>query len=227
MNCAIIPARGGSKRIPKKNIIDFCGKPMIAWSIEAAKKSECFDRIIISTDDDEIAEISIKFGGEILFKRPDELSDDFTSTSDVIAHAIKWFIKEVYEPQLVCCIYATAPLIDYKYIQNGYEIIANSNLDFVFSATDFSFPVQRSFFLDENHQLKMLYPEHYKTRSQDLKKFYHDAGQFYWGKTLAWVDQKEIFSRNSKPILIPNSKVQDIDTLEDLEVAKIKFSRKD
>ena len=227
MSCAIIPARGGSKRIPKKNIIDFCGKPMIAWSIEAAKQSECFDRIIISTDDDEIAEITIKFGGEILFKRPDELSDDFTSTSDVIAHAIKWLIKEVYEPQLVCCIYATAPLIDHKYIQNGYEIISNSNLDFVFSATDFSFPVQRSFFLDENHQLKMLYPEHYKTRSQDLKKFYHDAGQFYWGKTSAWVDQREIFSRNSKPILIPNSKVQDIDTLEDLEVAKIKFSRKD
>lgn len=221
MIIAVIPARGGSKRIERKNIIDFCGKPMIGWSIEAAIKSKCFDEIIVSTDDDEIASISELYGANIYFKRPRNISDDFATTGEVMSHAIEWFAKNIKEPEYVCCIYATAPLIDYKKIREGYELIRNSNLSFVFSATSYSYPIQRSFFLDQD-LVKMFFPKEYNKRSQDLENSYHDAGQFYWGKTDSWINNEKVFSMNSKIIYLKPDSVQDIDTYDDLKLATFK-----
>lgn len=213
MNIAIIPARGGSKRIPRKNIKIFCGKPIIAYSIEAAKKSACFDRIIVSTDDDEIAAIAKEYGAEVPFIRPDDISDDYATTTDVIKHTI--IELNLPDDTKVCCIYATAPLISSEKLTQGLTLLQKEHLDYVFSATEFSFPIQRAFTLNKNGDVEMFQPGFYNTRSQDLKKSYHDAGQFYWGRSDAWLTGTPIFSLKAKPILLPLTHVQDIDTLED------------
>ncbi len=221
MNIAIIPARGGSKRIPRKNIKEFCGKPMIAYSIEAAQKSGCFDRIIVSTDDSEIAVIAKQYGAEVPFTRPDDISDDYASTLDVIAHAI----TELNLPKNtnLCCIYATAPLISSLKISEGLEIFNSSLLDYVFSATEFSYPIQRAFKLSSNGQVEMFQPECFDSRSQDLEQSYHDAGQFYWGSSEAFLNKRPIFGKSSKPIILPNTQVQDIDTKNDWQLAEILY----
>ena len=221
MKVAVIPARGGSKRIPRKNIKDFCGKPMIAWSIEAAKTSGLYQKIIVSTDDDEIAEVARQWGAEVPFIRPVELSNDFTATTPVIAHATKWLIDQSYDLSAVCCIYATAPFISIDDLKQGLEILESHDWAFSFSVTDFATPIFRSFKQNEDGGLEMFFPEHFVTRSQDLPRALHDAGQFYWGRPDAWLEGKRIFDAHSKPLIIPRWRVQDIDTLDDWERAEI------
>jgi N-acylneuraminate cytidylyltransferase len=223
MRVAVIPARGGSKRIPRKNIKEFCGKPMIAWSIDAARKPGLFDRVIVSTDDREIAAIAESLGAEVPFMRPPELSDDHAGTSVVIAHAIEWLRQQGMNPDLVCCIYATAPFISSDDLQLGFKLLQESGADFAFSVTSYAFPIQRAIRLTSGGRMEMFQPEHFTTRSQDLEEAYHDAGQFYWGKSDAWCSGKSIIGPNSIPIVIPRSRVQDIDTPEDWERAELMF----
>src|SRR5690554_3648249 len=181
-NIAIIPARGGSKRIPRKNIRDFSGQPMIAWSIQAALKSRVFDRIIVSTDDTEIAAIARRAGAETPFVRPATLSDDHTGTTAVMAHAIQWLLDSGQHVQYACCIYATAPFIRPSDLATARQIIEHGSWNYVFAATEYVFPIFRAFHVLENGGCEMIYPEHRMTRSQDLPTAMHDAGQFYWGR---------------------------------------------
>lgn len=220
---AIIPARGGSKRVPRKNIRSFDGIPMIAWSIKAAIGSDCFEKVIVSTDDNEIAEIARSYGARIPFKRPENLSDDFSTTSQVTKHAIAFEKSEGREYDYACCIYPTAPFLKRANLQKGFELIQSKPYDYVFAATSFAFPIQRGFTFNTNDGLEMLFSDHSKTRSQDLNEIYHDAGQFYYGPTRAWLDNLEIFSKNSFPIILPRTEVIDIDTEEDFKEAEIKF----
>lgn len=215
MNLAVIPARGGSKRIPRKNIKNFAGLPIIAWSIRTALESECFDRVLVSTDDEEIAEVATQFGAEAPFLRPANLSDDHTTTVPVIAHAINWQQQNAIRPDYVCCIYATSPLILASDIKLGLQIAKQTNASYAFSVTSYGFPIQRALRLTTEKRLEMLHPEYLNTRSQDLEEVWHDAGQFYWGKTKAWLDEQPIFSADSVPVPLPRYRVQDIDTPED------------
>ena len=224
MRLAIIPARGGSKRIPRKNIKEFCGKPMIAYSIEAAKKSGCFDKIIVSTDDEEIAALARTLGAEVPFMRPKELSDDHTATIPVIAHAIRETChKELSQLEAICCIYATAPFVQAMYIKEAYEKLKLTKASYAFSATSFPFPIQRAIRLTKEDRVEMFSPENFNTRSQDLEEAYHDAGQFYWGTPEAWLEGKIIFAPHSTAVLLPRHLVQDIDTPEDWVRAEFMF----
>lgn len=223
MTIAIIPARGGSKRIPKKNVKEFAGKPMIAWSIEAAQASGCFDRIIVSTDDPEIADIASKWNAEVPFLRPPELANDFAGTIPVIKHAIDWLISNGTEPEYICCIYATAPMIQTQDIQEGIDVLSSSDACYAFPVTDFSFPIQRAVRITEDNRVEMLFPGKFETRSQDLEEAWHDAGQFYWGRINAWRREVPFFSRQSIPIPLPRHRVQDIDTPEDWRRAEMMF----
>lgn len=215
MRLAIIPARGGSKRIPRKNIKAFCGKPMIAYSIEAAQKSGCFDKIVVSTDDEEIATFARSLGADVPFMRPKELSDDHTATIPVIAHAISASVHDISEVEAVCCIYATAPFVQPCYIQEAYQKLLTCNAAYCFSATSFPFPIQRAIRLTKDDRVEMFSPENFAVRSQDLEEAYHDAGQFYWGTPEAWLEGKVIFAPHSTAVLLPRHLVQDIDTPED------------
>jgi pseudaminic acid cytidylyltransferase len=223
MRLAVIPARGGSKRILRKNIKIFGGKPMIAWSIEAAMASGLFDHIIVSTDDTEIAEVAKAYGAEVPFMRPAELSDDYTGTSAVIAHAIEWYQTQGLMPKLVCCIYATAPFVSAMDLQRGLTTLTETNSDFSFSTTSYAFPIQRAIKLTKEGRVEMFQPEYFNMRSQDLEEAYHDAGQFYWGRPEAWLTGKPIFTVDSAPVILPRYRVQDIDTLEDWARAEWMF----
>ena len=223
MRLAVIPARGGSKRIPRKNIRFFGGQPMIAWSIQAAHDSYCFDRVIVSTDDEEIADIAQAYGAEVPFFRPASLSDDYTPTIPVVAHAIDWQRLHGITPDTVCCIYATAPFIRAADLRAGLELLDEKACDYVFSVTRYGFPIQRALRITSGGQVAMFQPEHFSTRSQDLEEAFHDAGQFYWGKTEAWLTGKPIFSANAHPVILPAWRVQDIDTAEDWERAEKLF----
>lgn len=215
MKLAVIPARGGSKRIPRKNIRMFCGKPMIAWSIEAALKSDCFDRVVVSTDDAEIAEVARKYGATTPFIRPTALSDDYTGTIPVVAHAVQWHLDSGIAATHVCCVYATAPFVRAEDLQAGLNVLEEADSDYAFSVTSYPFPIQRAIRLDEVDRVSMFSPEHFNTRSQDLEEAFHDAGQFYWGKASAWLQGKIIFSQDSAAVKLGRHRVQDIDTLED------------
>lgn len=220
MRLAVIPARGGSKRIPRKNIKDFQGQPLISYSIQAAVEANCFDEIIVSTDDAEIRDIAEKYGANVPFIRPAEISDDYATTLDVIQHAIQFYAEQGIKITEVCCIYATAPFIQAKFIQEGLELLLSSQSDYTFSITSFPFPVQRALTISETSQTSMLHPEHMNTRSQDLVETYHDAGQFYWGTAAAFSQKKPIFLSQSLGVILPRNQVQDIDTLEDWLVAE-------
>jgi len=211
---AIIPARGGSKRIPRKNIKLFHGLPLIAYSIKVALESNLFEKVIVTTDDEEIAKIAKEYGAEVPFIRPKELSDDFTGTGDVIKHAIDYLKKHGEKFDYVCTIYATAPLIQAKYLIEGFEKLKGSDATNAFSATSMPFPIQRTFKLDKNGRCEMFWPENYFKRSQDLQEAYQDAGQFYWSK-LDKQSNDIMFGKESIPIILPRYLVQDIDTLED------------
>lgn len=223
MKLAIIPARGGSKRIPRKNIKPFCGKPMIAWPIEAARSSGCFDRILVSTDDAEIATIATGLGAEVPFIRPPALSDDHTGTIPVIAHAIEWINRHVGQVELACCLYATAPFVQAHNLLGGLDVLQTSQADYAFSVTSYAFPIQRAIRITPDARVAMFNPEHFNTRSQDLEEAFHDAGQFYWGRASAWLAGKPLFSNDSSPVHLPRHRVQDIDTPEDWQRAEWLF----
>jgi len=223
MRLAVIPARGGSKRIPRKNIKLFGGLPMIAWSIRAAVESKCFDRIIVSTDDDEIAQVAREYGADAPFIRPAELSDDHAGTIPVIAHAIEWQRRHGLGATVVCCVYATAPFVSANDLQRGLETLNSTGADFALSVTSFPFPIQRAVRITDEQRLEMFQPEHFKTRSQDLEDAWHDAGQFYWGRADAWLRGESLFGRATAPVKLPRHRVQDIDTPEDWERAEWMF----
>jgi N-acylneuraminate cytidylyltransferase len=215
MNICVIPARGGSKRIPRKNIKEFNGKPIIAYSIEAALKSNCFDQVIVSTDDVEIVEVAKKYGAQVPFIRPTELSNDYAGTIPVIKHAIEWLEENNNSIESVCCLYATAPFIQPQTISRAFQRLQESKTDYCFSATSFTFPIQRAIRITQNDKVEMFYPEYFNVRSQDLEEAYHDAGQFYWGKAQAFKDELPIFSEVATSYILPRYLVQDIDTKED------------
>ncbi|AZO75665.1 pseudaminic acid cytidylyltransferase [Mesorhizobium sp. M1D.F.Ca.ET.043.01.1.1] len=223
MRLAVIPARGGSKRIPRKNIRTFGGLPIIAWSIRAAIQSGCFDRIIVSTDDAEIAEVAKEYGAEAPFLRPGDLSDDHTGTVPVVAHAIRWFAMEGAAAKEVCCLYATAPFVRASDLRQGLDMLRSTEADFAFSVTSYAFPIQRALRITGGQRVAMFQPEHLGTRSQDLEGAWHDAGQFYWGRSEAWLKNKPVFGQGSVPVLLPRHRVQDIDTPEDWERAECMF----
>ena len=223
MNVAVIPARGGSKRIPRKNIRKFSGKPIIAYSIEKALLSDLFGKVIVSTDDDEINSVAKQFGAEVPFKRPTELSDDYAGTTEVIAHAIKWMKNQGWTLNGVCCIYPTAPLLDVELLKTSYEIFIKGKWDYVFSATEYVYPVERSFKVLDNSGIKMLIPKNFNRRSQDLTPTFHDAGQFYWGSPEAWVEDRPIFSERSTIIKLPAFGGTDIDTEDDWKRAELLY----
>ena len=213
----IIPARGGSKRIPGKNIKDFLGKPLIAYSIEAALNSKVFSEVIVSTDDEMIANVAREFGASVPFFRDASLSDDYATSTDVIKDAIRRVNSSFSD---VCCLYATAPLIRAEILKEAAGEFKKHEYKFLFSATAFDFPIQRAIKLDENARVSMFYPQFEKTRSQDLEPAFHDAGVFYFGKKEAWLECSALFAPHSKAYLLPRNLVCDIDTLEDFEFAK-------
>jgi len=223
MRIAIIPARGGSKRIPEKNIKPFAGKPIIYYSIEAARKSGLFDMIIVSTDSESIASVARNFGATIPFIRPDELSTDTASTEDVIIHAIDSMRKIIDTIDYVCCIYATAPFIQECYLTQGLDLLISSQATTAFSVTTFPYPIYRALQITEHNKLSMIWPEYMSARSQDLPEVYHDAGQFYWLDVNSFLLEKKLYSSNSIPVIIPRYYVQDIDTIEDWIQAEAMF----
>ncbi len=216
----VIPARGGSKRIPHKNIKLFCGKPMLAYSIEAAKDTGIFDRIIVSTDSKKIASISKESGAEVPFMRPCELADDHTGTDAVILHALKQLMEDGEKIDYICCIYATAPFVKAEYIIKGYDLLRDKNATSCFSVTTYPFPIFRSLKINNQNQLEMFWPEYRETRSQDLPEAYHDAGQFYWADAKKYLKEKQFYSKDSVSVVLPRYLVQDIDTPEDWETAE-------
>ena len=211
---AVIPARGGSQRIPRKNIRPLEGKPLIAYSIETALASGLFDRVIVSTDDAEIADVARRYGAETPFMRPADLADHMTGTTPVMQHALSYLIEEGRAPDQACLIYATCPMLTVEDIQQGWQKLAEADTTFCFSATTFAFPIQRALHIQSNGELAPMFPEHIGKRSQDLVEAIHDAGQFYWASTKDWFDEV-IFGPQSKPLLLPRHRIQDLDTEED------------
>ncbi|QXP73886.1 pseudaminic acid cytidylyltransferase [Tenacibaculum sp. HL-MS23] len=221
---AIIPARGGSKRIPKKNIKTFLGEPIIAYSIEAAINSNLFDEVIVSTDDDEIAKIAKQYGATIPFKRSKKNSNDFATTFDVINEVLNWYKKENTFIETACCIYATAPFVTSDLLINAHQQLVANNFDTVFPAIRFGFPIQRALkVLDENGKMEMFQPEHLNSRSQDLEVAYHDVGQFYFFKPETALEKGKLWTDNSGIIEINELNAQDIDTETDWKLAEIKY----
>ena len=220
----VIPARGGSKRIPRKNIKNFCGTAMITRSIQTAQKSHLFDKIIVSTDDTEIAEIAKLSGAEVPFIRPENLSNDYAGTTEVIAHAIET-VQELDNThyEYICCLYATAPFVTPNMLQEAGKLIYTKDYDFTIPVTTFPFPIQRAVYLADNGTLEAFYPDNMIKRSQDLEEAYHDAGQFYFGKYDAWMSTKNIWSQKIAPVFLPRYLVQDIDTPEDWIQAELMY----
>ena len=214
---AIIPARGGSQRIPRKNIKLFNGEPMIAHSIRVALASGVFDRVIVSTDDEEIADVARASGAEVPFMRPAHLADAHTGTAAVIQHALQSVAGTLSQPfDYACCIYATAPLLQARFLRQGFETLhAAPEKSYAFSVCSFGFPVQRALLVDGDGCVNAMYPEYRSVRSQDLPVAYQDAGQFYWGRSDAWLRGDTVFSELSLPVILPRHLVQDIDSPED------------
>jgi N-acylneuraminate cytidylyltransferase len=224
MNIAVIPARGGSKRIPRKNIRPFAGKPMIVWSIDAARESGLFAHVIVTTDDPEIAEVAREAGAAVPFVRPKELSDDHTPTRPVVQHAIREVARLHGMPERVCCIYATAPFVAVADLEAGARLLAEEKCSYAFAAASFAYPIQRALKRTADGGVAMWQPEHRTTRSQDLEEAYHDAGQFYWGTAQAYLGDTPMFSEAARMVVIPRYRVHDIDTMEDWERAELVFS---
>jgi pseudaminic acid cytidylyltransferase len=221
MIVAVIPARGGSKRIPRKNIRPFAGKPIIAYSIAAARACGLFDRIIVSTDDEEIAGVARDCGAETPFQRPPELSDDHTGTDPVTAHALTWLADHGQDAEFACCIYATAPFLQAADLRRGYEALVGTGRNFAFAATTYDFSIQRALRVLPGGGVEPFFPQQIVSRSQDLDAAHHDAGQFYWGRGTAFRACLAMFAAHSIPILLPRHRVQDIDTLEDWTRAEL------
>jgi len=218
MNIAIIPARGGSKRIPRKNIKLFAGKPMIAYAISAAKLSKLFDHILISTDDGEIADIAKQFGAEVPFIRPNFLADDHTATAAVINHAINIFSDGFGTPKNVCCIYPSVPLLKPSDIVDAYSFMRINNAESCYPVVEFTSSPQRALKRKDNGKLDFFYPDFAMTRTQDLEKAYFDSGQFYWGTPLTW---KNNSISSGVSTIIPHWRIVDIDTIDDWKRAEL------
>ncbi len=223
MRVAIIPARGASKRIPRKNIKHFDGKPIIAYSIEAALNANCFERVIVSTDDAEIAEIAMAYGAEVPFMRPASIADDHATTIEVVQHAIQYLQTQGVDPEYICCIYATAPFIQSVNLERAYLLLEKKRCNYVYSVTQFSFPIQRAIKINKQGASIMFTPESFYTRSQDLEEAFHDAGQFYWGVTQAFIQGENMFSSHAFTFKLPREEVLDIDTLDDWSYAESMF----
>ena len=222
-NLAIIPARGGSKRIPRKNIKSFLGKPIIAYSIEAAISSNLFDEVMVSTDDDEIAEISLKYGAKVPFFRSNSNSNDFASTYDVIAEVNNEYLLMDTFFDYTCCIYACAPFVNDSRLKISFETMISNQYDSLLPIIPFGFPVQRALKIDKNNRVAFLNSDHSITRSQDLEKFYHDAGQFYWINNLIFKDKKAILTENTGYYKLSELEGQDIDNEVDWKLAELKY----
>jgi pseudaminic acid cytidylyltransferase len=220
---AVIPARGGSKRIPRKNIKSFHGKPMIAYAIGAALASKVFDRVIVSTDDSEIAEVAKAYGAELPFVRPPELADDHTPTVPVIGHAIRVCDQLGWGVEDVCCIYPGVPFISTDDLRSSHEQLVSTGANYVFPVTGFPSPIQRALRRLSDGTVHPFQPEHTATRTQDLEPGYFDVGQFYWGRKQAWLDGLNIHL-NGTTLLIPEWRVVDIDTPSDWERAELVYS---
>ena len=223
MNIAIIPARGGSKRIPRKNIKSFYGKPMIAWAIDAAMQSGLFDRIIVSTEDEEIASIANRYGATTPFCRPNELSDDITPTVPVIAHAIQECINLGWHADYVCCIYPCVPFLVKDDLVKSLDIIKTEGAQFIYPVAEYAHPIQRAMRRLANGKMEFLSPHFESTRTQEFEKTYHDAGQFYWGKTSSWLAHNKMHT-NGLAMPIPNWRVVDIDSVDDWKRAELIFN---
>lgn len=220
---AIIPARGGSKRIPKKNVRPFAGKPMISYPIRAALDSGVFDRVIVSTDSDEIAEVAKAHGAEVPFRRPSELSDDRTATAPVLLHTLEWLRASGAPATHACCIYATAPFVRSEDLVRGLYILKEAKAATALTVTSFAFPIFRALKVLPSGELAMFWPEHRLTRSQDLPEAYHDAGQFYWIDVARFTADPNLYSADARPVVLPRYLVQDIDTPEDWETAEYMY----
>ena len=220
---AIITARGGSKRIPGKNIKDFNGKPIIAYSIEAAISANCFQEVMVSTDDEEIASVAKQYGAKIPFFRSKENSDDFSTTYDVLEEVLNEYENRGRKYDYCCCTYPTAPFITPQKIKKAFDLLLSTDADAVIPVSSYSYPIWRSLKI-ENNRLKMNWPEHLTTRSQDLPKAYHDCGQFYFFKCNEILKKKSLFTDNTLPMIIAESEVQDIDNEEDWKMAEHKYS---
>jgi len=222
----IIPARGGSKRIPRKNIKPFLGIPIIGYSIKAALASNLFDKVMVTTDDDEIAEIAQRFGAEVPFRRSSKNSDDYATTVDVLLEVIEAYKQLNYIFEYGCCIYPTAPFVTPDLLQRSFTELKNKQLDTVFPVLAFSFPIQRALKINAKHRMEMFQPENMFVRSQDLEPAYHDAGQFYWFKSKTLLSEKKLWTTNAGVVILNEMEAQDIDTIDDWAVAELKFKMK-
>lgn len=221
-NVAIITARGGSKRIPRKNIKNFCGKPIIAYSIQAAIESRIFDEVMVSTDDAEIASIATKTGALVPFMRSSQTSNDHATTADVIFEVLGEYNKQSKNFDMFCCLYPTAPFITAEKLKQAFEKLKKSDAETLVPVVRFSFPIQRAMQID-NARLTMIQPEHMNSRSQDLKPSFHDCGQFYFGRVAPFLKNKKLFSNNTLAFEMPELEVQDIDNEQDWKIAELKY----
>ena len=219
---AVITARGGSKRIPRKNIKEFCGQPIITYSIKAALESGVFEEVMVSTDDAEIAEIAKEAGAQVPFMRSSDTANDFATTADVIAEVLESYKQCGKTFDAVCCIYPTAPFVSASKLQNAMNLLEEKDADSVLPVVRFSFPPQRSVVMEDGF-MKFKWPEHALTSSQDLEPFYHDAGQFYCINVNSFAEQKKMVMEKTVPIEMPELEVQDIDTEEDWQIAEVKY----
>ena len=222
-NIAIIPARGGSKRIQKKNIKKFLGKPIIAYSIDAAINSGLFEEVMVSTDDEEIAEISISCGAKIPFLRSEENADDYATLSDVILEVLSEYSKKTIKFENACCILPTAPLLSVKRITEAYELLSGDQFTSVIPIVKHSYPIHRALIMDDNNNLNLNWPEHLKDRSQDLPVTYHDSGSFYWMKSNVFQTEKTLFTKDGTGIVLEDIEAQDLDNEMDWRIAEIKY----
>jgi len=224
-NIAIIPARGGSKRIPRKNIRDFLGKPIIAYSIEAALQSQLFDEVMVSTDDEEIAEVAKNYGAKIPFMRSKKNANDFATTADVLIEVIEEYKKLGKEFDYLCCIYPTAPFVTDQKLKDSFNLMIKERADSVIPVVKFSYPIQRAFRINTEQKLEYIYPENINKRSQDLEPAYHDAGQFYWIDIKTFHKSKNLVTENSLPFILSEMEVQDIDSEGDWFLSTLKYKQ--
>lgn len=221
-NLCIIPARGGSKRIPRKNIKLFVGKPIIAYSIEAALKAGIFDEVMVSTDDMEFADVARKYGASVPFFRSEATSNDYATTVDVLLEVVNSYRELGKEFDNLCCLYSTAPFVTPGRLKEAYKSLSD-NVDGCFTVVEYSYPIQRSLKINDQGFVEMTFPEHMKSRTQDLEKLYHDAGQFYFLKTKAMEQENTVWCSRTEPIVLSELEVQDLDTLTDWQLAEMKY----
>ena len=219
---AMITARGGSKRIPRKNVKEFLGKPILLYSIEAALQSGIFDEVMVSTDDEEIAALAKKAGAKVPFMRSDETANDYATTTDVVYEVLKEYEKCGEEFEYCCCIYPTAPFVTADCLKEAMDMLIDTKADSLVPVVRFGFPPQRGVIIKDG-RMEFKWPENKFTRSQDLESFYHDCGQFYCLKTDSFLTQKSLVMEDTVAFIREESKVQDIDTMEDWKMAELKY----